>query len=86
MVDIIYNSKLLLLVVLFLLLLTFLVKLHAASLINMHLIIEGRTGIGKTSAAIYYAKKRGKDNNYIFHSFHVGTQPIHFYGTSSLNR
>ena len=37
----------------------------------MHLIIEGRTGIGKTSAAIYYAKKRGKDNNYFFHSFHV---------------
>ena len=65
---------------------SFLVKLHAASLTNLHLIIDGRTGIGKTSAAIYYAKKRGKDNIYFFHSFHVGTQPIHFYGTSSLNR
>ena len=64
---------------------SFLVKLHAASLTNLHLIIDGRTGIGKTSAAIYYAKKRGKNYYYFFHSFHVGTQPIHFYGTSSLN-
>ena len=64
---------------------SFLAKLHAASLINMHLIIEGRTGIGKTSAAIYYAKKRGDQNKYFFHSFHIGTQPIHFYGSSSLN-
>ena len=48
---------------------SFLVKLHAASLINMHLIIDGRTGMGKTSAAIYYAKKRGKDNNFFFIHF-----------------
>lgn len=32
---------------------SFLVKLHAESLINMHLIIDGRTRIGKISAAIY---------------------------------
>ena len=73
----------------------FIVKLHAASLINLHLVIEGKTGVGKTSCAISYAEKRGNFNineeneneeytNYYKHSFHLETKPSDFYGTLSL--
>ena len=76
----------------------FILKLHAASLINLHLVIIGPTGIGKTSCAISYAEKRGNlfendnkednnnddNNNYYKHSFHLETKPSDFYGTLSL--
>ncbi len=60
---------------------SFLSKLQAASLINMHLIIDASYWNRKI-IRIYYAKKIGDQNKYFFHSYHVETQPIHFYGSS----
>ena len=65
------------------------VKLHAASLINLHLIITGPTGIGKTSSARSYSRIRGKILNltsdyFYMHPFHFGTKPNNFYGSTIL--
>ena len=68
---------------------SFMVKLHAASLINLHLIITGPTGIGKTSSARSYSRIRGKILNltsdyFYMHPFHFGTKPNNFYGSTIL--
>ena len=71
---------------------SFIAKLHAASLINLHLIISGPTGIGKTSAARAYSRMRGnflkleENKTFYMHPFHFGTKPNHFYGSTILKK
>ena len=71
---------------------SFIVKLHAASLINLHLIISGQTGVGKTSSARAYSRIRGKflklsnEQYFYMHPFHFGTKPNNFYGTTILKK
>jgi len=66
----------------------FIAKLYAASLIHLPVCVYGPTGVGKTSAARAFAKIRPlscKSNiKYKMHSFHSGTKPNNFYGTTTI--
>ena len=64
----------------------FMAFLVACSLINQHICIIGPAGVGKTSGARKFAilRKRQSKIAYQMHSFHAGTKPNHFYGTTSL--
>ena len=60
--------------------------LVACSLINQHVCVTGPAGAGKTSGARKFAflRKHTSKMAYQMHSFHAGTKPNHFYGTTSL--
>ena len=63
-------------------------KLFAASMINLHLCIIGRTGVGKTSCAREFSRIREKvmklSKDFYMHSFHSSTKPSHFYGNITM--
>lgn len=66
----------------------FLSKFYASSIINLHLCIYGPTGVGKTTAARDFASRRKSLSKlnipFHMHSFHYGTRPNHFYGSSTI--
>ena len=64
----------------------FIAFLVACSLINQHVCIIGPAGVGKTSGAKKFAnlRKHKSKTAYQMHTFHSGTKPNHFYGTTSL--
>ncbi|KAH0791477.1 hypothetical protein GPJ56_004588 [Histomonas meleagridis] len=66
----------------------FMTKIYAASLIGLPVCVSGPTGAGKTSAARAFASLRKIQTNYNtkfqMHSFHAGTKPNHFYGTTTI--
>ena len=67
---------------------SFMAKLLAASMINLHICIIGKTGIGKTSCARQFSRIRQKSMNlskdFYMHSFHSNTKPSHFYGNITM--
>lgn len=65
-------------------LLSFMCKLMAASLINLHVCVTGSTGVGKTTSAIVLSLIRNYNSKYKIHSFHSDTSPDHFYGTTTI--
>ena len=64
----------------------FMAFLVACSLINQHVCVTGPAGAGKTSGArkFSFLRKHKSKMAYQMHSFHAGTKPNHFYGTTSL--
>ena len=67
---------------------SFMAKLLAVSMINLHLCIKGKTGVGKTSCAREFSRIRAKCMNlskdFYMHSFHSNTKSNHFYGNISI--
>jgi len=65
-------------------------KLFAASLINLHICVVGKTGIGKTSCAREFSRMRAKVSHlykdFYMHSFHSNTKPNHFYGNITMKK
>ena len=63
-------------------------KLMAASLINMHICLIGKTGVGKTSCAREFSRFRKKSmklsKDFYMHPFHSNTKPNHFYGNITM--
>jgi len=63
-------------------------KLFAASMINLHICVIGRTGIGKTSCAREFSRIRKicmkLSEDFYMHSFHSNTKPSHFYGNITM--
>ena len=63
---------------------SFMAKLFAASMINLHICLIGKTGIGKTSCAREFSRIRKKSmklsKDFYMHSFHSNTKSSHFYG------
>lgn len=57
-------------------------------MINLHLCIIGRTGVGKTSCAREFSRIREKvmklSKDFYMHSFHSSTKPSHFYGNITM--
>ena len=68
----------------------FMAKLFAASLINLHICVVGKTGIGKTSCAREFSRMRAKVSHlykdFYMHSFHSNTKPNHFYGNITMKK
>ena len=64
----------------------FIAFLVACSLINQHVCIIGPAGVGKTSGAKKFSCLRNNKSKTSFqmHTFHSGTKPNHFYGTTTL--
>ena len=66
----------------------FMVKLFLASMINLHICIVGKTGVGKTSCAREFSRIREKSmklsKDFYMHSFHANTKPSHFYGNITM--
>ena len=66
----------------------FMAKLFAASMINLHICVIGKTGVGKTSCAREFSRIRKKSMNlsqdFYMHSFHSNTKPSHFYGNITM--
>ena len=60
-------------------------KIYACSLINLPVCSIGHTGVRKTSAAREFARIRPTQNNFKMHTFHAGTNPKDFYGTTTIN-
>ena len=62
--------------------------LHACKIANIHLCVYGPPGAGKTSGTRAFGRIISKDYNKRFdfemHSFHAGTKPSHYYGTTTL--
>ena len=62
--------------------------LHACQIANIHLIVYGPPGAGKTSGTRAFGRiisKRPKERfDFEMHSFHAGTKPNHYYGTTTL--
>ena len=62
--------------------------LHACKIANIHLCVYGPPGAGKTSGTRAFGRIISKDPNKRFdfemHSFHAGTKPNHYYGTTTL--
>ena len=71
-------------------LMSFMAKLYAFSMINLHICIIGETGIGKTSCAREFGKIRAKNLGLpkhlelYMHSFHSNTKSNHFYGSMTM--
>ena len=67
---------------------SFMAKLLAASMINLHICVIGKTGIGKTSCAREFSRIREKSmklsKDFYMHSFHSNTKPSHFYGNITM--
>ena len=67
---------------------SFMAKLFLASLINLPICLIGKTGIGKTSCAIEFARIRKRamklSKDFYMHSFHSNTKPNHFYGNITI--
>ena len=67
---------------------SFMAKLLASSLINLHVCVVGRTGVGKTSCAREFSRIRKKSmllsGDFYMHSFHSNTKPSHFYGNITM--
>ena len=67
---------------------SFMAKLLAASMINLHLCIKGKTGVGKTSCAREFSRIRAKcmklSKDFYMHSFHSNTKSNHFYGNINM--
>ena len=67
---------------------SFMAKLYAASMINLHICIIGKTGVGKTSCAREFSRIREKSmelvKDFYMHSFHSNTKPSHFYGNITM--
>ena len=63
--------------------------LHACKIANIHLIVYGPPGVGKTSGTRAFGRIISKNPEERFdfemHSFHAGTKPSHYYGTTTLN-
>jgi len=63
-------------------------KLFAASMVNLHICLIGKTGIGKTSCAREFSRIRKKSmklsKDFYMHSFHSNTKPSHFYGNITM--
>ena len=66
----------------------FMAKLFAASMINLHICVIGKTGIGKTSCAREFSRIRKRSmkfsKDFYMHSFHSNTKPSHFYGNITM--
>ena len=64
------------------------VKLFLASMINLHICVVGKTGVGKTSCAREFSRIREKSmklsKDFYMHSFHANTKPSHFYGNITM--
>jgi MoxR-like ATPase len=62
--------------------------LHACKIANIHLCVYGPPGAGKTSGTRAFGRIISKDPTKRFdfemHSFHAGTKPSHYYGTTTL--
>ena len=60
--------------------------LHACKIANIHLSVYGPPGIGKTSAIRSFGRIISDESNPPFemYSFHPGTRPSHYYGTTIL--
>ena len=62
--------------------------LHACKIANIHLCVYGPPGAGKTSGTRAFGRIISKDPDKRFdfemHSFHAGTKPSHYYGTTTL--
>ena len=67
---------------------SFMAKLLALSMINLHVCVVGRTGVGKTSCAREFSRIRKKSmllsGDFFMHSFHSNTKPSHFYGNITM--
>ena len=67
---------------------SFMAKLLALSLINLHVCVVGRTGAGKTSCAREFSRIRKKSmflsDDFYMHSFHSNTKPTNFYGNITM--
>ena len=67
---------------------SFMTKVLAASMINLHLCVTGKTGVGKTSCAREFSRIRAKSMNlskdFYMHSFHSNTKSNHFYGNITM--
>ena len=67
---------------------SFMAKLFAASMINLHICVIGRTGVGKTSCAREFSRIRKicmkLSEDFYMHSFHSNTKPSHFYGNITM--
>ena len=61
---------------------------HACKIANIHLCIYGPPGVGKTSGIRSFgriiSKNPQKRFDFEMHSFHAGTKPIHYYGSTTL--
>ena len=66
----------------------FMAKLFLASMINLHICVVGKTGVGKTSCAREFSRIREKSmklsKDFYMHSFHANTKPNHFYGNITM--
>ena len=62
--------------------------LHACKIANIHLCVYGPPGAGKTSGTRAFgriiSKEPDKRFDFEMHSFHAGTKPNHYYGTTTL--
>ena len=62
--------------------------LHACKIANIHLCVYGPPGAGKTSGTRAFgriiSKEPDKRFDFEMHSFHAGTKPSHYYGTTTL--
>ena len=62
--------------------------MHACKIANIHLCVYGPPGAGKTSGTRAFGRIISKDpkKNFDFemHSFHSGTRPSYYYGTTRL--
>ena len=62
--------------------------MHACKIANIHLCVYGPPGAGKTSGTRAFGRIISKDpkKNFDFemYSFHSGTRPTHYYGTTTL--
>ena len=67
---------------------SFMAKLLALSMINLHVCVVGRTGVGKTSCAREFSRirkiKMQLSEDFYMHSFHSNTKPSHFYGNITM--